>query len=141
MQLMKHSRILVLISVSFACVALNFRLVTTHHYRLSLFVFATAIIFLAIIISKMPPATKEPKEIDNDLLRASASVRRLGLLYILGFVVCMVSLFSGEFKELPIWGVILMFALGGFLIWACFRGAKWYKDKADVARQGSRETK
>jgi hypothetical protein len=127
MQLMKHSRILALVSVSLACVALNFWLVTTHHYRLPLFVFATAIVLLVIILAKMPPSSKEPQKINNDLLRASASVHRLGLLYIFGFALTIVGLFSGEFKELPVWGVVLMFVWGGFLIWACFRGAKWYK--------------
>jgi hypothetical protein len=46
-------------------------------------------------------------------------------------------LFTGEFKELPVWGVVLMFVWGGFLIFVCFRGAKWYKEKARAARQGT----
>jgi hypothetical protein len=69
-------------------------------------------------------------------------VRRLGFLYIFGFAMTIVGLFSGVFKEFPVWGVVLMFSWGGFLIWACFRGARWYKEKAIAARQGApRETK
>ncbi|HUO25804.1 MAG TPA: hypothetical protein VMU61_09060 [Candidatus Aquilonibacter sp.] len=138
-QLMKHSRILALLSVSFACVALNFWLITTRHYRLPIFVFVAAIILIAIVLPKLPPPTKAPKEIKNNLLKASASVRRLGFLYILGTAMAIVGLFSGEFKDLPIWGIVAMFAWGGFLIWAAFRGAKWYKDKATLLRQSDHE--
>jgi hypothetical protein len=139
MPLMKHSRILFLLSVAFACVSLNVWLITTRHYRLPLFVFVATIILVAIILPKLPPPTKDPKEINNNLLRASTSVRRLGFLYIFGFAMAVLGLLSGEYKEFPVWGIVLMFAWGGFLIWASFRGAKWYKDKATSARQSARE--
>jgi len=48
-------------------------------------------------------------------------------------------LFSGDFKAVPIWGVVLMFAWGGFLIWCSFRGARWYEEKAGAAKQSPRE--
>lgn len=48
-------------------------------------------------------------------------------------------LLSGEYKKLPTWGVVLMFGWSGFLIWASFRGAKWYRDKATGAKPNTRE--
>jgi len=135
----KHSRILVLIGWSFACVALAFWVITTRHYRLPLLVFIGSVVGLTLIFRKLPPPTWDPEEINNKLLKASTSVRRLGFLCIVGFAAAVFGLFSGEFKELPIWGVALMFAWGGFGIWACFRGAKWYKEKAGAARQGINE--
>lgn len=130
MKSMKHSRILILLFVSFACVGLNFWLVTTGHYRLPLLVFVAAVGLVVLAFRKLPPATNDPQEININLLKASASVRRLGFLYIFGFAMAIVGLFTGEFKELPLWGVALLFAWSGLLIWACFRGAKWYKEKA-----------
>lgn len=138
MQLLRHSRILVLLSVSFTCVALNLWLITTRHYRLPLAVFVGAIVLIVVILPKLPPPTREPKDINKNLLRASASVRRLGFLYIFGFAMTLVGLLTGEFKEFPVWGIVLMFAWGGFLIWACFRGARWYREKA-AAPQGTHE--
>jgi hypothetical protein len=139
MPLTKHSRILFLLSTAFACVALNFWLIATRHYRLPLFVFIATIILVAIILPKLPPPTKDPEEINNKLLRASTSARRLGFLYIFGLAMAVLGLLSGEYKEFPIWVVGLMFAWSGFLIWASFRGAKWYKDKAAGARPNIRE--
>jgi hypothetical protein len=101
MPLMKHSRILFLLSIAFACVALNFWLITTRHYRLPLFVFIATIILVAIILPKLPPPTKDPKEINKNLLRAATSVRRLGCLHIFGFVIAALGLWSGEYKEFP----------------------------------------
>jgi hypothetical protein len=138
MPLMKHSRILFLLTTAFACVALNSWLITTRHYRLPLFVFVATIIVVAIILPKLPSPT-DPKEINNNLLRASNSVRRLGFLYIFGFAMAFLGLLSGEYKEFPPWVIVLMFAWGGFLIWASFRGAKWYKDKATGAGPKARE--
>src|ERR1700693_6032197 len=139
MPLTKHSRILFPLSIAFACVALNFWLITTRHYRLPQFVFIATIILVAIILPKLPPPTKDPKEINKILLRAATSVRRLGFLYIFGFVLAALGLWAGEYEEFPTWGVVLMFAWSGFLIWASFRGAKWYKDKATGARPNTRE--
>jgi hypothetical protein len=88
---------------------------------------------------ELPPSTSDPKEISNSLLRASTSARRLGFIHIFGFVMVVLGLASGEYKEIPTWGVVLIFAWGGFLIWAAFRGARWYKDKATGARPSTRE--
>jgi hypothetical protein len=45
---------LVLLSVSFACVALNFWLITTRHYRLPLLVFVGAIVLVTLAFRKLP---------------------------------------------------------------------------------------
>jgi len=141
MQLTKHSRILVLVSVSFACVALNYWLITTGHYRLPLLVFIGAIALIMLALRKLSPSTKDPKEIKNNLLKASSSARRPGVLHIIGFAVAIVSLLSGEFKDVPTWAVVLAFGWGGFLIWHLFRGAKWYKERADASTQDTLEVK
>jgi hypothetical protein len=133
MPLMKHSRILFLLSAAFACVALNFWLITTRHYRLPLFICVATIILVAVILPKLPAPTKDPREINNNLLRASKSARRLGFIYIFGLAMAVLGLLSGEYKEFPTWGLVFMFAWSGFLIWISFRGAKWYKDKATGA--------
>jgi hypothetical protein len=63
--------------------------------------------FGQIILPKLPPPIKDPKEINKNLLRAATSVRRLGFLYIFGFVIAALGLWSGEYKEFPTWGVVL----------------------------------
>jgi hypothetical protein len=139
MQRTQHFRLLVLLSVSFVCVALNFWLVKTGHYRLPLFVFVGAVALIALAFRKLPPPTRDPREIEDGLLRASASARRLGFLYIFGFAMAIVGLFTGEFKNFPIWGIVLLFLWGGFLIWAAFRGAKCFKTKGKLSKENRRE--
>jgi hypothetical protein len=128
--LVKYSRVIALFSISFACAALNFWLVTTGHYRAPLFVFLGCVVITVLIFRILPPVLTHPQEIRSDQLRAAASLRRLGFLFILGFVFGLVSLFSGEFKGLPVWGRTLIFCWSGFLIWACFWTAKRYKKSA-----------
>ena len=137
MQQLKHSRIVVLLSVSFACVALNLWLIATAHYRLPVFVFGGAVLVIAFAFRKLPATATIPEKVNSDLMRASGSARRLGFMFIIAIAISILGLSSGRFRNFPTWGVVLMFAWGGFLIWSAFRGAKWYKDRADAANRGS----
>ncbi len=100
MRLLKYSRPMVLISMGFACVAINFWLITTGHYRLPLFVFLGCIFITPLILRKLPPITTDPKEIATYQLKASSSARRLAFMYSAGFAMALLSLISGPFHEL-----------------------------------------
>jgi uncharacterized membrane protein len=130
---------LIVLSVSFVCVALNFWLVKTGHYRLPLFVFVGAVALITLAFRKLPPPTRDPREIKDGLLRVSMSARRLGFLYVFGFAMAIVGLLTGEFKTFPIWGIVLLFLWSGCLIWIAFRGAKWFKNKGTLSKQNPRE--
>ncbi len=127
---MKNLKMIVLFSLSFACVAINFWLVTTGHYRAPLFVFIAYMLTAVLMFRVLPTVRTNPQEIRSNQLRAAGSLRRLGFIYVLGFAFGLVSLFSGEFNDLPIWGRILGFCWSGFLIWACFWAARHYKKGA-----------
>jgi hypothetical protein len=123
---MRYSRIVVLLSISVACVAINFWLITTGHYRAPLFVFLACILVAAMALPKLPPLSKDPQQTRTAQQKASKSLRRMGYLFIVGFVIGVLNLVSGEFKGLPTWGILLIFSWGGFLIWSCFWIAKRY---------------
>jgi hypothetical protein len=103
---MKYSRLIVLFPISFACVAINYRLVTTGHYRAPLFVFLACLIAVPLIFRRLPPVTTNPQEIRRNQSKATSAFRRMGFLYSLGLVLGLISWFSGGFKELPTWGNI-----------------------------------
>jgi hypothetical protein len=136
--LMRYSRIIVLFLVCFACVAVNFWLITNGHYKAPLFVLLGCIFITPFILKRLPPVTTNPQEIRSHQLRAVRSFRRMGFLYALGFFFGLISLFSGEFKDLPAWGRILLFCWSGFLIWSCFALARRLKK---VAAEGEPEPK
>jgi hypothetical protein len=129
-RLMKYSRIIVVFSVGLICVAINFWLVTNGHYKAPLFVFLGCIFITWIVLRRLPPVTTNPQEVRSNQLKAVSSLRRLGFIYVLGFVFGLISLFSGEFKDLPIWGRVLLFCWSGFLIWGCFSLAGRLKKRA-----------
>ena len=124
---MRYSRIIVLFSVSIACVAINFWLITTGHYRLPLFVFLGCVFLITFVLRRLPPVTLDTRQIRTIQLRAASSFRRLGFMFVGGFVLGLVNLFSGGFRDLPTWAIILVFCWGGFLIWACFWYSRQYK--------------
>jgi hypothetical protein len=125
---MRYSRIIVLLSASIACVAINFWLITTGHYRAPLVVLLVCILGVATVLPKLPPFTNDPQQIRTNQLKASSSLRRMGYIYIGGFVLGLINLFSGEFKGLPTWGIVLIFCWGGLLIWGCFWMARRQKN-------------
>jgi RsiW-degrading membrane proteinase PrsW (M82 family) len=127
MTVMRYSRIIVLLSASIACVAINFGLIMTGHYRAPLFVFLACILVVATVLPKLPPFTKDPQQIRTSQLKASRSFRQVGYIFIGGFVLGLLNLLSGEFKGIPAWWVVIMFCWSGFLIWGCFRMAKRYR--------------
>lgn len=124
---MRYSRIIVLLSVSIACVGINFRLITTGHYRAPLLVFLAFGLVVVTLLPKLPPFTKDPQQIRTSQLKASKSFRRVGYIFIGGFVLGLLKLLSGEFKGIPAWWVVIMFCWSGFLISGCFWMAKRYR--------------
>jgi len=140
MRLLKYSRPMVLISMGFACVAINFWLITTGHYRLPLFVFLGCIFITPLILRKLPPITTDPKEIATYQLKASSSARRLAFMYSAGFAMALLSLISGGFKDTPVWATVFAFCWGGFLIWFFFRLSRQHKKSAERDANSPSET-
>jgi RsiW-degrading membrane proteinase PrsW (M82 family) len=137
--LKNYSRIIVLFAGAIACAALNFWLIMTGHYRMPLFIFISYIVAVPLILRKLPVPTRDPEQINPRLLKASSSARRQGFLYIFCFAMAILAFFRREFKQVPTWGVVLMFLWGVFWIWIAFWRSKWYKDKASAAVQATRE--
>jgi hypothetical protein len=127
---MRYSRLIVLLSISFTCVAVNFWLVTTGHYRLPLFIFLGCIFLIAYLLRRLPPITTETAQTRTNQLKAASSFRRLGFLFAGGLVLNVINMISGGFKELPTWANVLLFCWGGFLTCACFWAARHYKNGA-----------
>ena len=137
---MRYSRIIVLLSVSIACVATNFWLITTGHYRAPLFVFLGCILISAIVLPKLPPFTKDLQQIRTSQLKASKRLRTMGYIFIGGFVLGVLNLFSGEFKGMPAWLIVFVFCWSGFLIWSCFWMAKRCKNGIPAAKTFNADT-
>jgi hypothetical protein len=127
---MRYSRLIVLLSVSFTCVAVNFWLVTSGHYRLPLFVFLGCILLIAYLLPRLPPITTDTGQTRANQVRAASSLRLLGFLFAAGLVVNTINMITGGLKELPTWASVLLFCWGGLLTWACFWGARRYKSGA-----------
>lgn len=127
---MRYSRLIVIFSISLTCVAVNFWLVTTGHYRLPLFVFLGCIFLIAYLLRRLPPITTDTEQIRTNELRAASSLRRLGFLFAGGLVLNAINMISGGFKGLPIWANVLLFCWAGFLTWACFWAARRYKNSS-----------
>jgi RsiW-degrading membrane proteinase PrsW (M82 family) len=124
---MRYSRIVVLMSINVGCVALNYWLITNGYYRAPLFVLLACILIGAIALPRLPPLTRGPKQIYAIQQKAGKPFRRLGYLFIGGFVVTLFNYLSGGLKGMPPWGAVFMFCWGGFLIWGCFWMAKRYE--------------
>jgi len=123
----KYSRLIVLFSVSFICVAVNYWLVTAGHYRLPLFVLLGCVLLIVFALRKLPPVTTDVGQIRSNQLRAASSLRRLGFIFAGGLVLNVLNFISGGFKDLPVWLSMLLFCWGGFLTWGCFWIARRYK--------------
>jgi hypothetical protein len=133
MQLMGHSRLLVLLFVSLACVALNFWLISTGHYRLPLFVFVGAIALITLTFRNLPPSAKNSEQINGNLLKASSAFRRLGFIGAFGIAVYTLTASRDDFKGFPTWGIVLLYLWGGLVVWCCFWAARWYKRTANAS--------
>ena len=133
MWLNKRSRIFVLICGSLACVALNFWLATTGHYRLPLFVFAAFVLAITLVFRKLPPLARSDEEVHRGLLKASSGFRRLGLFGAFGIIAYILTSSRDEFKGIPTWGIVLIYLWGGFVVWCYLWAARWYKRKADAS--------
>jgi hypothetical protein len=128
----EKSRIVVLLCGSFAVVALNYRLVTTGHYRLPLFVFLAFVLAITFIFRKLPATNKSSDEIRRNLLKASSGFRRLGFIGAFGIAAYILTASRDDFKGFSTWGIVLLFLWGGFVVWCYFWAAKWYRRKADT---------
>ena len=127
---MKHSRLIVLFGGSFACVAVDFWLIWTGHYRLPFFVMLACLIALPLVIGKLPPVTTDPQAIRSNQVRAASSLRRLGWIYVAGLVLGTLNLLGGGLKDAPWWAALIGIGWSAFLIWGCFWTAKRYKNAA-----------
>ena len=126
----QHSRIIVLLGSGFACVAINFWLITTGHYRWPLVVLIACLVGVPLVIRRLPPVTKDPEQIRTSQLKAVSSVRRLGWIYVAGLILGTLNLLSGDSHDLPWWGIVLALGWSGFLIWTCFWLARHFKGAA-----------
>ena len=132
----KHSRILVLICGSLACVSLNLWLVKAGHYRLPLFVFAAFVLAITLIFRKLPvPAN----EVHTGLVKASSGLRRLGFIGAFGIIVYILTSSRNDVRGISTWGVVLIYLWGGFVVWCYFWAARWYKRKADQSAVGTKQ--
>jgi hypothetical protein len=83
----RYSRLIVLFGGGFACVAINFWLITTGHYRWPLVVLVAYLVGVPLVIRKLPPVTKDPQQIRGHQFKASRAARRMGWIYVGGFLI------------------------------------------------------
>jgi hypothetical protein len=129
----RHSLLIVLFGGAFACVAINFSLIMTGHYRWPMVVFLAYIVGVPLIIRKLPPISKDPQEIRGHQVKASRAARRMGWIYVAGLVLGTLHVVSGGAKGIPWWVIVLLSGWSGYLIWSCFWIARRFK--AGAARQ------
>ena len=132
----RYSRLIVLFGGGFACVAINFWLITTGHYRWPLVVLVAYLVGVPLVIRKLPPVTKDPQQIRGHQFKASRAARRMGWIYVAGLVLGTVNFLSGGANGIPWWGVVLAFGWSGFLIWSSFWIARRLK-KAAAGQPGT----
>ncbi len=125
-------RILILVGGSLACVALNYWLVSTGHYRLPLFVVAAFLLIVVFAFRMLLMPQTSASESRINLLKVSTSLRQLGFIGVIGFMVWALTSSRSDFKDMPTWGIVLLYVWGVFVVGAYFWGAKWYKRKADA---------
>jgi hypothetical protein len=130
----QYSRIIVLFGSAFGCVAINFWLITTGHYRWPLVVLVACLVGTPLVMRKLPPITIDPEQIRTRQLKAASAARRMGWIYIVGLILGTVNLFSGGRHEFPWWGIVLLLGWSGFLIWSSFWRARRFKE-ASAASQ------
>jgi hypothetical protein len=103
----RYSRLIVLFGGSFACVAVNFWLIWTGHYRLPFFVLLACLIGIPLVIRKLPPVTTDPQAIRSNQVRAASSLRRMGWIYVAGLVLGTLNLLGGGLKDAPWWAALI----------------------------------
>jgi len=126
----RYSRLIVLFGGAFACLAINFWLITTRHYRWPLVVFVAYLVGVSVVIRKLPPVTRNTGEIRGQQFKASRAARRMGWIYVAGLVLGTLNFLSGGANGIPRWGIVLVFGWSGFLIWSCFWIARRLKKAA-----------
>jgi hypothetical protein len=126
----RYSRLIVLFGGAFVCVAVNFWLITTGHYRWPLVVLVAYLVGVPLVIRKLPPVTKDPQQIRGGQLKAFRAARRMGLIYVACLVLATLNFLSGGAEGIPWWGVVLACGWSGFLIWSSFWVAKRWKRAA-----------
>jgi hypothetical protein len=126
----RYSRLIVLFGGAVACVAINFWLVTTGHYRWPLVVFVAYLVAVSVVIRRLPPVTRDPEDIRGHQFKASRAVRRMGWIYVAGLVFGTLNFLSGGANGTPWWGIVLAFGWSVFLIWICFWIARRLKKAA-----------
>jgi hypothetical protein len=132
-----YSRIIVLVGSAFGCFIIIFWLINTGHYRWPLIVLVAYLVGTPLILRKLAPITKDPNKIRKYQLRAFASVRRMGWIYVAGLVLGTLVLISEGTHGIPWWAVALIYVWSGFLIWSSFRTAKRLKKAADAGQPGN----
>jgi len=131
----------VLFGGSFACVAVNFWLIWTGHYRLPFFVLVACLVGVPLVVRKLPPVTTDPLEVRSNQVRAASSLRRLGWIYVAGLVLGTLNILNGGLKEAPWWAALIGIGWSAFLIWACFWAGKRYKNAAAAEQSPKPENK
>jgi hypothetical protein len=126
----RYSRYIVFLGSAFACVAINFWLITTGHYRWPLVVLVLCLVGTPLIVRKLPPITRDPEQIREYHVKAASSARRLGWIYVAGLVFGTLHLLSRGAKGIPWWAVVLILGWSGYLIWSCFWIANRFKNAA-----------
>jgi hypothetical protein len=132
----RYSRFIVLFGGAVACVAINFWLITTGHYRWPLVVLVAYLVGVPLVIRKLPPVTKDPQQMRGHQFKASRAARRMGWIYVAGLVLGTLNFLSGGANGIPWWGVVLAFGWSGFLIWSCF----WIARRLKKAAAGQPDT-
>lgn len=126
----RYSRFIVLFGGAFACVVINFWLITTGHYRWPVAVLVAYLVGVSLIIRKLPPVQKTLRKSVGHQFKASRAARRMGWIYVAGLVLGTLNLLSRDANCIPWWGVVLAFGWSGFLIWSWFWIARRLKRAA-----------
>ena len=134
----RYSRLIVLFGGAFGCVAVNVWLIETGHYRWPLVVVVAYLLGTPLIIMKLPPVTTDPQQIRGHQLKGASSARRLGWIYVAGFVLGTLNLLSGGAQGIPWWVVVLLLGWSGFLICSSFSVAKRLKKAAAASQADTR---
>ena len=113
----RYSRLIVLFGGGFACVAINFWLIMTGHYRWPLVVLVAYLVGAPWVIKKLPPVTRDPQQIRENQFKASRAARRMGWLYVVGLVLGTLNFLSGGANGIPWWGIGLAFGWSGLSDW------------------------
>lgn len=130
----RYSRLIILFGGAFGCIAINVWLIKTGHYRWPLVVLVVYLLGTPLLIRKLPPVATDSNQIRRHQLKGASSARRMGWIYVAGLVLGTLNLVSGGTHGIPWWGVVLLFAWSGFLIWSSFSIAKRLKKTAAASQ-------